>query len=119
MYDFILALGKKKKKKKKKKKRGKIIKIKLFNFHEPRFFISEHRYIELFLNSTPAGRSDGGMSGGGAGFGGGGNMADNFDNMGGNMEGNMGMMGMNKAQMNMMAQAGDYCLIGPEIAKLI
>ena len=81
-------------------------------------FISEHRYIELFLNSTPAGRSDGGMSGGGAGFGGGGNMADNFDNMGGNMEGNMGMMGMNKAQMNMMAQAGDYCLIGPEIAKL-
>ena len=72
--------------------------------------ISEHRYIELFLNSTPAGRSDGGMSGGmsGSGFGSGGNMNDNFDNMG-NMGGNdmQGMMGMNKAQMNMMSQAGD------------
>lgn len=63
---------------------------------------TEHRYIELFLNSTPAGRSDGGMSGSGGGSGfGGGNMNDNFDNFSGN---DSGMMGMGKSQMNMMGQ---------------
>lgn len=42
-------------------------------------FFTEHRYIELFLNSTPAGRQNYGPGGGFNGGGGAGNMG----NMGG------------------------------------
>ena len=51
------------------------------------FIFSEHRYIELFLNSTPAGRQNygpgGGFNGGGAGsmgnMGGGYGEGEDFD----------------------------------------
>ena len=76
-----------------------------WHFKGLNLIILEHRYIELFLNSTPAGRSDGGMgmsSGGNSSFGNN-SMNDGFDNF----DNDSGMMG--NSQMGMMGKGESCC----------